>query len=96
MTMANEPIEEVNIYSKVNASNLAHERTIRQWANSHQLRYEYNTWWKDMALVVAGGNNLKRGNFYFPQPSLPRPPWNRQHLPPLKGKLLVAKRQTRR
>src|SRR6266702_1111113 len=91
-----EPIEEVNIYSKVNASNLAHERTIRQWANSHQLRYEYNTWWKDMALVVAGGNNLKRGNFYFPQPSLPRPPWNRQHLPPLKGKLLVAKRQTRR
>ena len=32
-----EPIEEVDICSKVNASNMAHERTIRQWANSHQL-----------------------------------------------------------
>jgi len=32
-----ELIEEVDIQSKVNASNMAHERTIRQWANSHQL-----------------------------------------------------------
>jgi len=32
-----EPIEEVDIRSKVNASNMAHEKTIQQWANSHQL-----------------------------------------------------------
>src|SRR6266571_3057338 len=56
-----ESIEEVNIHSRVNASNMAHEKTIQQWANSHQLHYEHNTWWKDTALVVAGGNKLKRG-----------------------------------
>ena len=56
-----EPIEEVDIRSKVNVSNMAHERTIQQWANLHQLRHEHNTWWKDMVLVVAGGNNLKWG-----------------------------------
>ncbi len=32
-----EPIEEVDLRSKVNASNMAHKRTIQQWANSHQL-----------------------------------------------------------
>jgi len=56
-----EPIEEVDIRSRVNASNMAHERTIQQWANSHQLRHEHSTWWKDTVLVVAGGNNLKQG-----------------------------------
>ncbi len=56
-----EPIEEVDIRSKVNASNMAHKRTIQQWANSHQLQHGHDTWWKDTALVVAGGNNLKRG-----------------------------------
>ncbi len=56
-----EPIEEVDIRSWVNASNMAHKKTIHQWANSHQLRCEHDTWWKDMALVVAGGNNLKWG-----------------------------------
>ncbi len=56
-----EPIEEVDIHSRVNASNMAHERTIQQWANSHQLRHKHDTWWKDTALVVTGGNNLKRG-----------------------------------
>jgi len=56
-----DPIEEVDIRSKVNASNMAHEKTIQQWANSHQLHYEHNTWWKGTALVVASGNNLKRG-----------------------------------
>jgi len=64
-----EPIEEVDLRSWVNASNLAHERTIRQWANSHQLHYEHDTWWKDSAMVVAGGNELKRGvisNFHDP------------------------------
>ncbi len=56
-----EPIEELDIRSKVNASNMTRQNTIQQWANSHQLRYEHNTWWKDTTLVVAGGNNLKRG-----------------------------------
>jgi len=56
-----ESIEEVDICSQVNVSNMAHEKTIQQWANSHQLCYEHNTWWKDTVLVVAGGNNLKRG-----------------------------------
>ncbi len=56
-----EPIEEVDLRSRVNASNLAHERTIQQWANSHQLRYEHDTWWKDSAKIVAGSNKLKRG-----------------------------------
>ncbi len=32
-----EPIEEVDIRSRVNASNMAHEKMIQQWANSHQL-----------------------------------------------------------
>ncbi len=32
-----EPIEEVDIRSRVNASNMAHGKTIQQWANSHQL-----------------------------------------------------------
>ncbi len=56
-----EPVEEIDLRSRINASNLAHENTICQWANSHQLRHEHDTWWKDTALVVAGGNNLKRG-----------------------------------
>ncbi len=56
-----EPIEEVDLRSRVNTSNLAHERTIRQWTNSHQLHYEHDTWWKDSTMVVAGGNKLKRG-----------------------------------
>ncbi len=32
-----EPIEEVDLQSRVNASNMAHKSTILQWANSHQL-----------------------------------------------------------
>ncbi len=32
-----EPIKDVDIRSQVNASNMAHKRTIRQWANLHQL-----------------------------------------------------------
>jgi len=56
-----EPIEEVDLQSRVNTSNMAHENTILQWANSHQLKQEHDTWWKGTVLVVTGGNNLKRG-----------------------------------
>jgi len=58
---SNEPIEEINTCSKINMSNLEHEEMIKKWANTYQLHQENNTWWKDDALVVAGGNNLKRG-----------------------------------
>ncbi len=58
-----EPIEEVNTCSKINMSNLENEDTIKKWANTYQLHHEYNAWWKDGALVVAGDNNLKRGVF---------------------------------
>jgi len=27
----------------------------------HQLCYEHDTWWKDDAVIVAGGNKLRRG-----------------------------------
>jgi len=58
---SDEPIEETDMHSKINMSNLENKETIKRWVNTYQLHQEHGTWWKEDALVVAGNNNLKRG-----------------------------------
>ncbi len=56
-----EQMEELDMHSQINMSNLKNEEMIRRWANTYQIHQENSTWWKDEVLVVASDNNLKRG-----------------------------------